>query len=88
MLDNDSGNDGPTNHSHCGMMCGTVGMMVPYCCTCTQNKMQSSTLQYFYTVGGDEEYIYMNRVTINKLHGEPEKANKGRHQMLLSFKCI
>ncbi|XP_063163275.1 actin filament-associated protein 1-like 2 [Candoia aspera] len=26
--------------------------------------------------GGDEEYIYMNKVTISKLHGEPEKANK------------
>ncbi|XP_062988764.1 actin filament-associated protein 1-like 2 isoform X1 [Elgaria multicarinata webbii] len=26
--------------------------------------------------GGDEEYIYMNKVTINKQHGEPEKADK------------
>ncbi|KAJ7325222.1 hypothetical protein JRQ81_018242 [Phrynocephalus forsythii] len=27
--------------------------------------------------GGDEEYIYMNKVTINKQHGELEKADKG-----------
>ncbi|KAG8135599.1 hypothetical protein E2320_008614, partial [Naja naja] len=32
--------------------------------------------------GGDEEYIYMNRVTIGKLHGEPEKANKGYQDSL------
>ncbi|XP_032081763.1 actin filament-associated protein 1-like 2 [Thamnophis elegans] len=32
--------------------------------------------------GGDEEYIYMNRVTINKLHGEPEKADKGYQDSL------
>ncbi|XP_020635584.2 actin filament-associated protein 1-like 2 isoform X1 [Pogona vitticeps] len=27
--------------------------------------------------GGDEEYIYMNKVTISKQHGELEKADKG-----------
>ncbi|XP_007428893.1 actin filament-associated protein 1-like 2, partial [Python bivittatus] len=32
--------------------------------------------------GGDEEYIYMNKVTINKLHGEPEKDNKGHRDSL------
>ncbi|ETE63565.1 Actin filament-associated protein 1-like 2, partial [Ophiophagus hannah] len=32
--------------------------------------------------GGDEEYIYMNRVTISKLHGESEKANKGYQDSL------
>ncbi|XP_061491904.1 actin filament-associated protein 1-like 2 [Rhineura floridana] len=26
--------------------------------------------------GGDEEYIYMNKVTINKQHGEPEKPDR------------
>nr|XP_034988416.1 actin filament-associated protein 1-like 2 isoform X3 [Zootoca vivipara] len=26
--------------------------------------------------GGDEEYIYMNKVTINKQHGEPEKPDE------------
>uniref|UniRef100_A0A670HV04 Actin filament-associated protein 1-like 2 n=1 Tax=Podarcis muralis TaxID=64176 RepID=A0A670HV04_PODMU len=26
--------------------------------------------------GGDEEYIYMNKVTISKQHGEPEKPDK------------
>lgn len=29
-------------------------------------------------VGGDEEYIYMNKVTINKQQCEAEKTEKGR----------
>nr|XP_060624444.1 actin filament-associated protein 1-like 2 isoform X1 [Anolis sagrei ordinatus] len=31
---------------------------------------------------GDEEYIYMNKVTINKQHGELEKSDKGHRDSL------
>uniref|UniRef100_A0A8D0DMD8 Actin filament-associated protein 1-like 2 n=1 Tax=Salvator merianae TaxID=96440 RepID=A0A8D0DMD8_SALMN len=32
--------------------------------------------------GGDEEYIYMNKVTIHKQQGEPEKPNKDHRDFL------
>lgn len=32
--------------------------------------------------GGDEEYIYMNKVTIHKQQGDQEKQDKGREMKI------
>lgn len=35
--------------------------------------------------GGDEEYIYMNKVTVHKQQGDQEKQDKGRELKINGF---